>query len=46
MNKQHRLYIEALNAWHKWFNNHGNDEEDYQDFKQKSAKYKEFMKNE
>ena len=45
MNKQRRLYIDAFNAWMKWLRNHGNDEVDYQDFKEKAKNYKEFMKD-
>lgn len=46
MNEQHKLYIEMQTALHKWLNNHGNDEADYQDFKDKAHKYKRFIKEE
>lgn len=46
MNKQNVLYVEMTNALHRWLNNHHNDEQDWQDFKEKAKDYKEFMKDE
>ena len=45
MNNQNKLYIEMTNALHKYLNNHGNDEADYQAYVGKREEYKEFLKN-
>ena len=46
MEPQHKLYVELTNALHKYLNNHGNDEADYQAYVGKREEYKEFMKDE
>lgn len=46
MNEQHRLYVAMTNKLHKYLNNHGNDEADYQSYAYAREKYKEYIKNE
>ena len=45
MNAQNVLYVEMTNALHRWINNHGNDEADWNNFLEKANDYREFMKN-